>query len=93
LHQGFRIHFGHSPHVNNDIGGWIDRVAGRVCEVAVEMPHVRRQFGLVLASVKDNDLMSQGVKPSDRVGSSKRRASKNQDAHGECLLVHFMLVD
>jgi hypothetical protein len=81
VYQGFRIHFGHNPHVNNDIRCWIKGLAGHVREIAMDMPDARRKFGLVLASVKDSNRMPQEVKPSDRVGSSESRPSKNQYAH------------
>jgi hypothetical protein len=67
--------------MNNDIRCWIERAKGRVREVTVEMTHARRKFGLVVAPVKDSDLMPKRVKPSDYVRSSERCASKNQYAH------------
>jgi hypothetical protein len=42
VEKGFRIHFGHSPHVNNDIECWIERLAREMGEIAVEMAYACR---------------------------------------------------
>jgi hypothetical protein len=43
--------------VNNGIRLRMERLAGQMREITMEMPHTRRQFDLVLASMKDGDLM------------------------------------
>jgi hypothetical protein len=35
----------------------MERLAGQIREITMEVSHTRRQFNLVLASMKDSDVM------------------------------------
>jgi hypothetical protein len=76
--------------VNNHIWGRIGRLPWEVREVAKEMAYACGKLGLMLAAVKNRDLVSHGVQPSDRVWPSQTRASKDQNTHNLlfCSLAH-----
>jgi hypothetical protein len=59
VQERFGIHFGHSPHVDDNIGRRIQRLPRQMGELPVEMTHACRHLGLVLAAVKDSDRMAQ----------------------------------
>jgi hypothetical protein len=61
--------------VDNDVGLRIERLARGVSEITVNVAYACGEFALVLAAVKNSDLVAEGVEPSDRVWSSKSRAS------------------
>src|SRR5262249_40888781 len=80
-HKRFGIQFGHSPHVNNEIGRGIEQRAREVRELAVDMAHARGKVSFMLAAVIDGDLVAKRVEPPDRVRPSQCRASEDQYAH------------
>ena len=81
VHEGFGVPFGHSPHVNYHIGRGIEQFAPPVRQIAVDMAHARGQLGLMLAAMKDCDVVAERMKLSNRVRSGAGRASEDQDAH------------
>jgi hypothetical protein len=69
--------------MNDGIRRWVKRFVRQVPDVAVQMSHACRYVALVLAAMKDSDLVAKAVQSSDRVRTSESSASKNQNTHRE----------
>ena len=61
VHKRFGIHFGHSPHVDNNVWRWIEYLPWQMRQLAVQIAYPKRELGLMLTAVKNNDLVAEGV--------------------------------